>query len=152
MDWFDWFSLGIQALTALAIVFAALQFVGSQTQRHREFENLYVQRYWDLLDRMSFELYMNESSRLLSGSDKRVVHAYLRLCEDELDLREQGFITDRTWKVWSSGMLAQLNSDPYASELQNLSLNDLPALRQFLPVGRDPLSWRWYKRWWSGLR
>ncbi|MBG6183059.1 hypothetical protein IWX65_001006 [Arthrobacter sp. CAN_A214] len=152
MNWFNWVSLCIQALTASAIVFAALQFVGSQTQRHREFENLYVQRYWDLLDRMSFNLYMNKPLRLLSGSNKRVIHAYLRLCEDELDLREQGFITDRTWKVWSLGMRAQLKSEPYAAELQKLGLDDLPALRQFLPTGRDPLLWRWYKRWWSGLR
>lgn len=45
-------------MTAVAVVSAVLQLVGSRTQRHREFENLYVQRYWQLLDGMSARMYM----------------------------------------------------------------------------------------------
>lgn len=147
----EWVALVVQIVTAVAIVFAVLQFVGGRTQRHREFENLYVKRYWELLDTMSFKLYVNQPMRRLSAGDKRVVHAYLRLCEDELDLRTQGFITDRTWAIWSEGMRAQLRSGPYYSELQKLGPGDLPALRYFLISGRDPLAWWKPKRWWSGL-
>lgn len=154
MSLYEIASVLLQLVTAGAIVFAVFQVVGSRTQRHREFENLYVQRYWALLDRMSLQLYTGSTRRRLSGQDKdkRVIHDYLRLCEDELDLRREGFITDRTWEIWSKGILAQLAPGPYLTVFESRGEGELPMLTSFLDGYRDPLTWGKRKRWWSGLR
>ena len=145
----EWFSLALELVTAVAIIFAVLQLVGDRAQRHREFENLYVQRYWSLLDRMSDELYCG--SRSDSREDTRTVITYLRLCEDEIDLRQQGFVSDQTWKIWAWGILEQLKQKPYHDQLKLMAADELTSLRKFLVDGKDPLEWGWLKRWWSGL-
>lgn len=142
----------IEALTFLAISFAVLQLVGDRTQRHREFENLYVQRYWTILDDMSDAFYLHASQAAQeTESDKRLIVAYLRLCEDEIDIRRQGFVTDRTWAIWADGICTQLEEEPYKRAFKEIQ-SDLPSLSRFLVTGSDPLLWSRVKRWWSGLR
>lgn len=41
---------------------------------------------------------------------------YLRLCEDELELRELGWVSTETWEQWRLGIRAQLNQWPVADE------------------------------------
>lgn len=92
-------------VTATAAIYAVFQLVAVRTQRHRDFENLYVQRYWELLDRMPDSLYLNHEISAPSPDERRLAVAYLRLCEDEDedDLRKQGFRTDRTWTIGPRG-------------------------------------------------
>lgn len=148
----EWVNLVVQIVTAAAIIFAVMQLVGARTQQHREFENLYVQRYWKLLDEMSQSLYEGNPDDPSTPADRRVVLAYLRLCEDELDLRSQGFVTDRTWNIWAEGIRAQVGSAPYSSMLAGLDSSELPSLRRFADDFVDPLTWPRHRRWWSGLR
>lgn len=148
----EWVNLVVQIVTAAAIIFAVMQLVGARTQQHREFENLYVQRYWKLLDEMSLSLYEGKSVTPSTPADRRVILGYLRLCEDELDLRGQGFVTDRTWNIWAEGIQAQVRSAPYSSMLAGLDSSELPALRRFADDSVDPLTWPRHRRWWSGLR
>lgn len=149
----EWIDNAIEAVTAIAVVFAVGQLVGDRTQRHREFENLYVQRYWALLDRMSDELYYGGNDVVAGGElDKRTKVAYLRLCEDEIDLRAQGFVTDKTWKIWGWGIESQIKQRPYLDQLKAMGQDELPSLRAYLEdPNKDPLKWRRPKRWWSGL-
>jgi hypothetical protein len=91
----EWFSLAVDAITALAIVFAAWQLLSHSRQMHRELEGLYVQRYWELMDQRSESFIVEGDPR---PRDRRVIHAYLQLCEDEIDLRRLGRLTDNTWK------------------------------------------------------
>lgn len=145
----DWADFGA-ILTAVAVVFAVLQVVTARTQRHREFENMYVQRYWEILDRMTDRMYLNHEISRPTPDELRLAVAYLRLSEDELDLRKQGFITDRTWAIWSEGILAQIRAPIYADALL-LHSHLLPSLTKFAGNGDDPLTWRAISRWWSGL-
>ncbi|WP_449372015.1 hypothetical protein [Arthrobacter psychrolactophilus] len=101
-------ALWAQIITAAALIIALFQIVGDRTQRLRERENLYVQRYWQLLDAMSPSLYEEGELALDSPTDRRACLSYLRLCEDQLNLRRSGFITDRTWKIWKDGMNTQV--------------------------------------------
>lgn len=149
MNLSDWADIGT-IFAAAAVVFAVFQVVGARTQRHREFENLYVQRYWQILDRLPDRLYLNHEIRVPRRDERRLAVAYLRLCEDEVDLRKQGFITDRTWAIWSEGILAQLRANIYADSLAEHA-DLLPSLTQFAHSGQDPLSWNKFPRWWSGL-
>jgi hypothetical protein len=145
----DWADIA-QLVTAVAVVFAVLQLVGSRTQRHREFENLYVQRYWQLLDRMSARMYMGGEMADPTEAEKRLVVEYLRLCEDEIDLRGQGFVTNKTWAIWAEGIKAQLKSSIFEDALATHA-NSLPALRKFAQSGRDPLRRSPMGKWWAGL-
>ncbi|GLY39785.1 hypothetical protein Amsp01_058080 [Amycolatopsis sp. NBRC 101858] len=36
----------------------------------------------------------------VKADDERVVRAYLRLCEDQLELRRLGWISTSTWAIW----------------------------------------------------
>lgn len=146
----DWADVGA-IITAVAVIFAVLQVISARTQRHREFENMYVQRYWRILDHMTDRMYLNQEISEPTPDEARLAVAYLRLSEDELDLRKQGYITDGTWAIWSEGILAQLEAPIYANALLKYN-NLLPSLARFAQSrGKDPLTWRTFYRWWSGL-
>lgn len=148
----DLASLIIEGLTLLAIVFAVLQLVGDRNQRHREFENLYVQRYWNLEDSLSDEVYLNKSDvQPTLGSDYRLIVSYLRLCEDQIDIRREGFVTDRTWKIWADGIRSQLEEPVYKVTFKEME-TDLPSLAAFLETRKDTLDWNCLKKWWKGIK
>lgn len=49
-----WVEIGAQfatIVTALAVFLALLQLIHGRAAKHRDIENLYVQRYWNLMDR-----------------------------------------------------------------------------------------------------
>lgn len=145
----DWANVG-SVVTAGAVVFAVFQLVAARTQRHRDFENLYVQRYWQILDRMPDRLYFGHEILSPNTDELRLAVAYLRLCEDEIDLRKEGFITDRTWAIWADGISAQLEGTVYVNAMtQHAGL--LPSLTQFVQTRKDPLTWNFAARWWHGL-
>ena len=74
---------------------------------------LYVQRYWCLMDKLSLSALRGTPSSEVDDEDEKVVRAYLRLCEDQLELRKQGWLTNATWCLWSAGMEQQLNRWPF---------------------------------------
>lgn len=94
----DWADIGT-IFTAVAVVFAVFQVVTARTQRHREFKNLYVQRYRQIFDRMPDRMSLNHEISEPTPDERRLAVAYLRLSEDEGDLRRQGFITNRAWAI-----------------------------------------------------
>lgn len=94
VTWVDIAGLIISALTMLSIVFAVTQIVAQTRQMHRDFEALYVERYWALRDRRSGEFERGGKPR---KEDSLVIHQYLQLCEDEIDLRGEGRVTNDTW-------------------------------------------------------
>jgi len=142
------FSTVVQALTAGAIIFAAWQLMFHSRQTHREFELLYVQRYWDLMDRRSEQMALNGAPQ---PSDRTVVHAYLQLSEDELDLRRLGSVTDSTWTFWGTAITDQAGSSLYLAELNSSDPNAYPRVRVHLNGGGDPLEHNWLWRKVHGL-
>ncbi|GLZ51347.1 hypothetical protein Acsp07_09640 [Actinomycetospora sp. NBRC 106378] len=101
-------------VTAVGVVLAALSIRAAQRQRLRSFEAFYVQRYWSLMDSMSLAALRLEADYKLRTRDEKAVRSYIRLCEDECELREKGWITDATWKIWADGMKVQLEREPFA--------------------------------------
>lgn len=138
-------------VTAVAVIFVVFQLVGDRNSRHREFENLYVQRYWNLTDQMSFDPWSKPLRSSLSDRDHGLCRAYLRLCEDEVELRIHGYITDQTWKLWAEGIKAQTGIEPFKEILSSEPKDQLPELRKFLRDDEDPLRRNRVARWWSGL-
>lgn len=101
----EWISWGASILTGIAVIAVLFQLTFQNRQMHRDFELLYIQRYWDIMDRCSPHFALTGSTR--GDHDLVVIRDYLQLCEDELDLRSIGRITTDTWREWSQWIVAQ---------------------------------------------
>ena len=129
----------VSTLTLVAVVAAVVQLRLHNQQMHRDFEGMYVQRYWALMDRRSSSFQVEGRP---STSDAAVIHAYLQLCEDELDLRRVGRITDSTWVEWARWIREQCDSAGYVEALDAAPADNWPRLREHLAsqgAGSDPV-------------
>jgi hypothetical protein len=150
-----------QNIASIAAVFgifiAVLAVRAARLQRRRQFETIFVQRYWSLIDRLSLDAQKGHRRPQIEGSDEKTVRSYLRLCEDELKLRKEGWISDETWQIWQIGMVAQLRRWPFdviwtevnkqtGPERTDRSVpEEFQLLRQFLEDEKDPKTLR--PRW-----
>ncbi|WP_108718487.1 hypothetical protein [Miniimonas sp. S16] len=75
----------------------------TREQRVRDLELVYVQRYWSIRERMSIET-RSDASRAIDPRDRTAVADYLELCEDEIDARQRGWISDDTWSSWAAAI------------------------------------------------
>jgi hypothetical protein len=78
----------------------------SYRARLRQFEEKYVERYWSMLDRLSLEA-LSVSKQKPDRDDEEAIRRYILLCEDELQMRKNGYISDSTYLEWADGMLDQ---------------------------------------------
>ncbi|MBX3103792.1 MAG: hypothetical protein KF867_02350 [Cryobacterium sp.] len=149
-NWVDIASLIVSILTCFTIGLAAIQLIFHSRQMHREFETLYVERYWVLMDKRSQAFTVGQNP---TESDKTVIRGYLQLCEDEVDLRRLGRVTDGTWRFWSGAMIAQCGEPAYSAALEQLGQSMYPGLRQLIFSGgtADPLEKSWFWRMRHGL-
>ncbi len=72
--------------TLLGVLAAVFQLSQVRKQRIREFEDLFVVRYWAIMDRLSvegLECIPPEDRSVVSCADRAAVLSYLRLSEDE---------------------------------------------------------------------
>ena len=144
----DWIVLIVQMATLLAIVVAAWQLTYHSRQMHRDLESLYVQRNWAIMDRRSLKWLANGKP---TSDDYLVLRAYLQLCEDEIDLRRRGRVTDSTWAFWAQAISEQCSAEPYATALAAAPDEEYPSLRLHLGGKTDPLSRKWLWRLMHGL-
>lgn len=96
-------------VTAVGVIFAGISLRGSQLQRNRQFEALYIQRYWSLIDRLSPKAALQG---VCSVTDRHTATLYLQLCEDQIEMYMRGWVTHRTFHEWSEGMRASLQAQP----------------------------------------
>lgn len=138
-------------LTFVAIGLAGWQLLFHSRQMHRDFEMLYVQRYWAIMDKRRPEWRNNPIGHTtLHPEDEVLIRDYLQLCEDEVDLRSLGRVTDSTWGFWATAISSQTASAPYEKFLTCDPESTLlyPSLTRFKHTGEDPLkrgkSWRMF--------
>ncbi|WP_181578449.1 hypothetical protein [Arthrobacter sp. AQ5-05] len=140
-------------MTAIAILFAFSQLHTARKQRHRDFELVYVQRYWKIIDGLSFDVGNAVPMESLVTDDLRLCIQYLRLCEDELDLRQRGFLTDETWEIWGNGIKCQLARRPFSQLMETATADAFDLLPDSYQEGiPDPLKMKIRARRWSGLK
>jgi hypothetical protein len=97
-------SLVVAVFGLLGLLFSLRQ---SYRARLRQFEEKYVERYWSILDELSLEaLSLSDSDP--DRNDERAIRRYILLCEDELQMRKSGYISDSTYEEWVAGMRDQL--------------------------------------------
>jgi hypothetical protein len=154
---FAWLEPVAWGAAVIGLIVAYLAVRAAHLQRRRQFETIYVQRYWALMDQLSIEALKGNPRPTISLADQRVIRSYLRLCEDELELRQEGWISRETWAIWKTGITAQTKRWPFQAVWQEVdretgprrSNTDIPEeftlLRKFLCDGKDPKSM--YSRW-----
>ncbi|MFB6931406.1 hypothetical protein [Streptomyces chartreusis] len=150
------FATGMVALIALITSSA-----GAAKARIKTIEDAYIARYWQILDRFPAQALVAEEGTTCTGEELKAVRLYLRLCEDEPELRQLGWVGRTTWQQWRPGIQAQLNQWPVAAE-RALIRDGQRAPRQFTLLRRldgaadyDPYRPRPYigrlTRRWRGL-
>jgi hypothetical protein len=129
--------------TTVGTLAAAAALGQARRWRAEVFEAIYLQRYWQLMDRLSLEALRAIAVGPVRGDDEKTVRNYLGLCEDELEMRARGAISDGTWRVWGPAMLVQLQQWPFSEvwrEVQRDAPTDprLTLLREYDRTGADP--------------
>jgi len=100
-------------VTAAGVVAAVFGLRQSNRERLRQFEAMYVQRYWSILDQLSLDALSGSAGEDPNEADVKAIRAYLFLCEDELEMRGRGYIADTTYRIWANGALAQLQQPTF---------------------------------------
>ena len=148
-NWAEAVSALTSLLTLLAVGLAAIQIRHVDRQMHREHEMQYLLRFWQLMDRRSRTLKLKMRA---TRDDKILLQEYLGLCEDQVQLRRLGRVTDHTWEFWKQDIRAMCVSPPVAKELASSNIEDYPHLRSLLASPTyDPIKRNRMWRLWNGL-
>jgi hypothetical protein len=147
-------ALFVTAAGLIAALFALRQ---SYRERLRQFEAMYVQRYWSIIDRLSLDALGGSAAASPGPADERAIRAYLLLCEDELEMRARGYIGDGTYRIWADGMRGQLAQPMFESVWEKVCSEPtfpyerLAALSSQVGASYDPLAASRPRRWIRGL-
>lgn len=153
---FTFVSAIFQGVTALAIVVTAWQLLYHARQMHRDLEMEYVRQYWTIMSRASDEwLESFFESEPPTKSDYRVLLDYLHLCEDEIELRANGRVTDNTWAIWVAAISQMVQQPGVKKVIDELPVGKARGLRtlmaQLEPEKYDPLKKSKFWRRFHGL-
>lgn len=105
-------SFAVAVIGVIGVLFSLRQ---AYRARLRQFEEKYVERYWSILDCLSLEA-MSVAEMSPGRDDELAIRRYIFLCEDELQMRKNGYISDSTYCEWADGMLEQFRQ-PMFSEV-----------------------------------
>ena len=94
-------------VTAVGVLGVVLGLRQNYRERLRQFETKYVERYWKILDKLSIEALSGYCPDKITEDDNKAIRGYILLCEDELEMRENGYIADNTYKLWADGIQSQ---------------------------------------------
>ena len=146
-------ALIVTAVGVLAAVFGLRQ---SNRERLRQFEAMYVQRYWSIVDQLSLDALAGSTTDPPSEADLKAIRAYLFLCEDELEMRGRGYIADTTYKMWTDAAVTQLQQPMFQVVWEQvLKESTFPYKHLYAlcaqPESYDPLTVGFVRRWIRGL-
>ena len=149
-------------VTAVGVLGAVIGLRQSYRARLRQFEAMYVQRYWKILDELSLEALRGAPLGKIGEADEKAIRSYILLCEDELELRKNGYIADSTYELWADGMRSQLEQPMFKNVWQHVQKEATGPgafpyryLREVESLGTkdgDPLQISAPRRWLRGLR
>lgn len=146
----------------IAIPVAVVQSFQTRRHRVRDYELAFMQRYWTLIDRIPSPRSGEPHDAGPRDRDERAaIELYLELCEDEIDQRRLGLISDATWRMWRDGIGSALGSEPYATTWKNVRDRDpnrFDCLKEFSRhrdaetlAAYDPCTLSWIARGLRGL-
>jgi hypothetical protein len=145
-----WVTLGV-GIAALTVAFWGLR--QARRVRLRQFEQLYIQRFWHLVDALSPNARFGKSG-VISDRDRLTVLSYLELCEDELELRSAGWITDALWRERRATILRRVGSWPVRNVWnEQKGSGKFRELNRFMDYrgNYDPCRFSRFTKWWMCL-
>jgi hypothetical protein len=110
-------SLGVAVLGIVGAYFSLRQ---NYRARLQGFEQKYVERYWSIVERLSLDA-LKVSNAEPDESDEEVIRRYILLCEDELQMRGKGYISDSTFEEWADGMIGQVKQPMFSAVLEKVN-------------------------------
>lgn len=103
-------------LGGVSIILALVQLRHQSAIARSTFENLFVQAYQELVQKMPTKIFLGET---LSVSERQAsigaMFHYLDLCNTQAYHRRQGRVSEATWQEWRDGIISNLARP----ELQN---------------------------------
>lgn len=154
----EWLAAGFAGVALFAVLAAVGQLRLHNRQLHRELENQYLQRFWNLWDARSRKFKRTDK---VKDAGSTWIRDYLTLSNDQVELRERGRVTDDTWDFWARDLagfcfaypqLAREAKDNYAALGKLLSDTQIKrAVDDRRVAVYDPLKWSAWKRWRQGL-
>lgn len=156
MTAYEALDVALSALSLATLAFVLVQVVSHSRQMHHDFEAMYLQRFWSIMERTSMHVDFGVSPRWLARRDRRVIKDYLELSNDQVALRRLGRITDDTWRMWAPDIVAFTSQRAVALTLRRsspLAYVDLRALLDNATTDSawDPCSMGAARRWIRGL-
>lgn len=148
--WADATMATTSIITAIAAIGIVLQLVLNNKQMHRDFETLYLQRFWSLQDEI-------QQQHLKSTTvPPYVIRKYLELTEDQIALRAHARITSHTWQLWAPDIYRQCITEPYSSTLDNEPIDRFQNIRTLIQETKinstyDPLKYSRIRKFFAGL-
>ncbi|UOQ88049.1 hypothetical protein MUN74_12175 [Agromyces endophyticus] len=135
-DFINWVTAIGGIVVIVGGIFAVFQLWLMTRQGHRQFEHLYSQRYWAIMDRLSVEAQLGTRGPWhRRRSEQEALFAYVQLCEDEADMYEQGRVTRATWTIWKSGIDSMLSSPRVAHIIDSAPPTRFDTLRRYRAEG-----------------
>jgi hypothetical protein len=143
-------------VTAIGVLAAVYSLRQSYRERLRQFEAMYVQRYWSILDQLSLDALSESSQDRIIDTDQKAIRSYLLLCEDELEMRKNGYIGDSTYRLWAAGIRDQVAQSMFGEVWDQVSIEPTfpyQHLKELLRPGEEyePLKMHIMRRWLRGL-
>ena len=92
-------------------------------------------RIWNLMDQLSIEVQSGRMDASVDDTQKRVLFAYVQLCEDEADLYIQGRVTQGTWQIWKTGIDEMLSVPGVRGMLEQAPPSRFDTLRRYVHDG-----------------
>ncbi|KAM9866718.1 hypothetical protein ACIFOC_00483 [Leucobacter aridicollis] len=115
-------------IATFGVFFVIRQLRLQHKQLHRDLENLYVERYWSIRDRL-------DAAEPGTKERERAAVAYLSLSEDQCDMRMQDRVTDETWVIWAPSIYGALHEEEYADILERQPTGRFLHLREMKTTG-----------------
>lgn len=143
-------------VTAVGVIAAVFGLRQSYRERLCQFEAMYVQRYWSILDLLSVDALSSSAAGHPGQADEKAIRAYLLLCEDELEMRARGYIADGTYRIRADGIRSQLSQPMFEHVWHKVSGEAAFPYEHLVALcgsqegqSYDPLSagllWRWMR-------
>lgn len=149
-EWLSILADTATVVTGVAVVFAVVPFFQARKRERRAADQWYVERYWMLQDKKRPRRRWNGAVSVTIPFAVR--WAELRLCEDELDARADGWVTNDSWSLWCVSILEHRDDPVMAGIVAKTPPNELHLLREYWRNGNDPMTIGVWRQFWRGLR
>ncbi|MBL1104931.1 hypothetical protein JK361_10045 [Streptomyces sp. 5-8] len=157
-----WFGVAAisQAVVAGGVLLGLVGLKQARKLRIRGYEDRFEERYQALMERLSLAALRGATQdpppAELTERDQKAVRSYFRLCETQLNMRAEGWVTDATWDLWEHGITDRMSHWPFTRVWNEILADPLAGhlyarLREFKAGVTDPCTLSDFRRWWRGL-